>query len=113
MDRKRQKKVKKWDAHHDKYVKKWLAKVNSAKKSKHTVDDLRGFDQGAFDNYLAWFVGNTRVELCPPAYDPEILEEHDGGDDDFYNLEYNKLVREGHRTKFAPLLNFVVISSPF
>ena len=90
-----------------------MPKWTPLKKSKHQVVDLRGVDQGAFDNYVAWFVANTRVELCPSAYDAAILEEHHSGEDDFFNLEYNKLIREGHQTKFAPLLNFVVIFNPF
>ena len=29
----------------------------------------------AFNNYLKWFLANTRVEILKPAYDDEILEE--------------------------------------
>ena len=29
----------------------------------------------AFNNYIHWFLGSTRVSICPPSYEEEILEE--------------------------------------
>jgi hypothetical protein len=70
------------------------------------------YDEQAFNNYLQWFLKSTRVELCPPAYGEEILED-DTNFDDIYMLEYNRLVRDGNQTPFAPVLNFVVILAFF
>jgi len=62
----------------------------------------------ASTNYLRWFVSSTRVEMCRPAFEPDILDQPN----DYYELareNYNKAVRDGTSTAFAPLLNFVVI----
>ena len=108
MERKRQKKVFKWDVHHEDYVAKWHQVLAAAKAHPKTLSHYRQYDQGAFDNYLAWFLSNSRVELCAPAFDSTILEDPPT-DTNFRTLRYNKLVRDGTQTKFAPLLNFMVI----
>ena len=43
---------------------------------------------------------------APPAYG-ELLEDMD--DDAIVELRYNKALREGNRTDFAPVMNFMVI----
>lgn len=61
----------------------------------------------AFTNYLRWFVRSTRLEMYPPAFEPDILDQPN----DYYGLareQYNKAVREGTQTAFAPVLTFVV-----
>ncbi|KAE8811877.1 mutator protein [Hordeum vulgare] len=49
---------------------------------------------------------SPHVEICPPAYEEDILEEPTE-----YNAlahdDYNKLIREGYQTSFAPVRNFV------
>lgn len=55
---------------------------------------------------MHWYLANTRATICPPAYDPEILEEPVLFDE-VADLEYNRLLREGHQTDFAPVLKFV------
>ena len=35
----------------------------------------------AFNNYLTWFLASTRVEICKPAYNDEILEDTNVFDD--------------------------------
>ncbi|KAE8794418.1 mutator protein [Hordeum vulgare] len=50
---------------------------------------------------------STRVEICPPAYEEDILEEPTEYDA-LAQGRYNKLIREGYQTSFAPVLNFVV-----
>uniref|UniRef100_A0ACD5XKF6 Uncharacterized protein n=1 Tax=Avena sativa TaxID=4498 RepID=A0ACD5XKF6_AVESA len=59
----------------------------------------------AWDNYLHWFLENTRVSICPPSYEEEILEEPCVFDEIAYN-EYNKLVREGHEIPISSSLKF-------
>ncbi|KAE8804871.1 mutator protein [Hordeum vulgare] len=49
---------------------------------------------------------STRVEICPPAYEEDILEEPTEYDA-LAQGDYNKLIREGYQTSFAPVLNFV------
>jgi hypothetical protein len=91
---------------HDKYVSKFVRRLGEHKKNRGTQDKL--YDEEAFNNYLQWFLKATRLELCPPAYDEEILEE-DTCFDAISRLEYKRLLRDGNQTKFSPVLNFVVI----
>ncbi|KAE8797355.1 mutator protein [Hordeum vulgare] len=49
---------------------------------------------------------STRVEICPPAYEEDILEEPTEYDA-LAQGGYNKLIHEGYQTSFAPVLNFV------
>ncbi|KAE8772880.1 mutator protein [Hordeum vulgare] len=60
----------------------------------------------AFNNYLRWFQKSTRVEICPPPYEEDILEEPTEYDA-LAQGGYSKLIREGYQTSFAPALNFV------
>ncbi|KAE8814960.1 mutator protein [Hordeum vulgare] len=60
----------------------------------------------AFNNYVRWFQESTRVEICPSAYEEDILEEPTEYDA-LAQGRYNKLIREGYQTSFAPVLNFV------
>ncbi|KAE8775000.1 mutator protein [Hordeum vulgare] len=55
---------------------------------------------------IRWFQESTRVEICPPAYEEDILEEPTEYDA-LAQGGYNKLIREGYQTSFAPVLNFV------
>jgi len=69
--------------------------------------DFRPHNELAFTNYLRWFIQSTRVSMCPPAFQPDILEQPT----DYYALareNYNKAVREGTQTAYAPVLTFVV-----
>ncbi|KAE8793395.1 mutator protein [Hordeum vulgare] len=61
----------------------------------------------AFNNYVRWFQESTRVEICLSAYEEDILEEPTEYDA-LAQGRYNKLIREGYQTSFAPVLNFVV-----
>uniref|UniRef100_A0ACD5TNR8 Uncharacterized protein n=1 Tax=Avena sativa TaxID=4498 RepID=A0ACD5TNR8_AVESA len=82
LDRKKQRKIKKWDHHH--------------RKAHCPI---------AWDNYLRWFLENTPVSICLPSYEEEILEEPCVFDEIDCN-EYNKLVREGHGIPISSSLNF-------
>ncbi|XP_037474335.1 uncharacterized protein LOC119350772 [Triticum dicoccoides] len=60
------------------------------------------------NNYLTWFLGVTRVEVCKPAYDDKILEEPTVFDE-VAQHQYNTLVRKGNSVIPAgPMMNFVV-----
>ena len=105
LDRRRQRKIKDWDKHHKNYVKMFLHCVEEAKKT--TRAQLREYCPLAFNNYVRWFQENTRVEICPPAFEEDILEDPTPFEQ-VPQYDYNKLIREGYQTPFAPVLNFVV-----
>ncbi|XP_073354723.1 serine/threonine-protein phosphatase 7 long form homolog [Aegilops tauschii subsp. strangulata] len=73
LDRKKQRKIKDWASHHRKYVVQFALSVEQARAGKRA--QLREHCPIAFNNYLAWFLASTRVEVCQPAYAEEILEE--------------------------------------
>ncbi|XP_047046071.1 uncharacterized protein LOC124650596 [Lolium rigidum] len=93
-----------WHNIHKKHVKKFVMRVEEQKKAKGIQYEEHSED--AFNQYLRWFLDNTRVQILPDAYGHEILEEPLIFDD-IATLKYNKLVREGRQTSFAPMLNFV------
>ncbi|KAE8813649.1 mutator protein [Hordeum vulgare] len=72
----------------------------------HRLDRRRQRKIKDWQKHHKSYVASTRVEICPPAYEEEILEEPTE-----YNAlaqgRYNKLIREGYQTSFAPVLNFV------
>ncbi|KAM0903100.1 hypothetical protein ACQ4PT_018894 [Festuca glaucescens] len=103
FDRRRSKKMD-WHKIHRKYVKKFVMPVEEQKKAKGIQYEEHSED--AFNQYLHWFLDNTHVQILPEAYGHEILEEPLIFDD-VATLQYNKLVREGRQTSFAPMLNFV------
>ncbi|KAK1629560.1 hypothetical protein QYE76_003875 [Lolium multiflorum] len=103
FDRRRTKKTD-WHNIHKKHVKKFVMRVEEQKKAKGIQYEEHSED--AFNQYLRWFLDNTRVQILPDAYGHEILEEPLIFDD-IATLKYNKLVREGRQTSFAPMLNFV------
>ena len=105
LDRKKQRKIKDWDKHHRKYVTMFELSVERAKATAGS--QLRDHCPLAFNNYLTWFLANTRVEILKSAYDDEILEEPTVFDE-VAQTEYNKYVREGTRVPHAPVMNFVV-----
>ncbi|XP_048540288.1 uncharacterized protein LOC125519566 [Triticum urartu] len=66
----------------------------------------------AFDNYLRWFLENARVEICPPAYNDDILEDP-ANFEDLSKHQYNKTVREGrHAKKLRRLSNLLGCRDP-
>ncbi|KAE8782720.1 mutator protein [Hordeum vulgare] len=104
LDGRRQRKIKDWHKHHKSYVIMFEQSVQAASSIRRT--QYRQHCPLAFNNYLRWFQESTRVEICPSAYEEDILEEPTQ-----YNAlapgRYNKLIREGYQTSFAPVLNFV------
>jgi hypothetical protein len=78
-------------------------------KNKKGTTETRIFDETAFNDYLAWFHTVTRLEVCPRAYADDTLDE-DLVYEDVAQFQYTKLVRDGRRTQFAPLINYVVRS---
>ncbi|KAE8778827.1 hypothetical protein D1007_48146 [Hordeum vulgare] len=104
LDRRRQRKIKDWHKHHKNYVIMFEQSVQAASSAQRTQH--RQHCPLAFNNYLRWFQESTRVEICPPAYEEDILEEPTEYDA-LAHGDYNKLIREGYQTSFAPVLNFV------
>ncbi|VAI07189.1 unnamed protein product [Triticum turgidum subsp. durum] len=104
LDKMKQKKIKNWESYHDKFIKKWNYVVRVANDNRQV--HLQEYDEAAFDKYLRWFLSESRVELCPPAYEEGILEAPTGFEGTA-NLEYNRLIREGRQTGFAPVINFI------
>ncbi|KAE8796684.1 mutator protein [Hordeum vulgare] len=104
LDRRRQGKIKDWHKHHKNYVIMFEQSVQAASSAQRTQH--RQHCPLAFNNYVRWFQESTRVEICPPAYEEDILEEPTEYDA-LAHGDYNKLIREGYQTSFAPVLNFV------
>ncbi|KAE8777985.1 mutator protein [Hordeum vulgare] len=73
LDRRRQRKIKDWQKHHKSYVVMFEQSVQAASSIRRT--QYRQHCPLAFSNYLRWFQASTRVEICPPAYEEDILEE--------------------------------------
>uniref|UniRef100_A0A8I6X0T6 Aminotransferase-like plant mobile domain-containing protein n=1 Tax=Hordeum vulgare subsp. vulgare TaxID=112509 RepID=A0A8I6X0T6_HORVV len=104
LDRRRQRKIKDWHKHHKNYVTMFEQSVQAATSTQGTQP--RKHCPLAFNNYVRWFQESTRVEICPPAYEEDILEEPTKYDALAHD-EYNRLIREGYQTSFAPVLSFV------
>uniref|UniRef100_A0ACD5YVI7 Uncharacterized protein n=1 Tax=Avena sativa TaxID=4498 RepID=A0ACD5YVI7_AVESA len=104
LDRKKQRKEKDWPKLHRKHLEKFRRCVTEARKAKGAHD--RPFNRDAFNNYIAWFVDNARVEIYPREFRDSILEEPLVFDE-LSTEQYNIMVREGRQTEFAPLVNFV------
>uniref|UniRef100_A0A453TCE1 Aminotransferase-like plant mobile domain-containing protein n=1 Tax=Aegilops tauschii subsp. strangulata TaxID=200361 RepID=A0A453TCE1_AEGTS len=105
LDKMKQKKIKNWESYHEKYIKKWNYLVKVANNNRQVHRQVH--DEAAFYKYLQWFLSESRVELCPPAYDESILEVPTGFVETT-NPNYNRLIREGTQTGFAPMINFMV-----
>ncbi|KAE8794333.1 mutator protein [Hordeum vulgare] len=104
LDRRRQRKIKDWQKYHKSYVLMFEQSVQATSSIQRT--QYRQHCALAFSNYLRWFQESTRVEICPPAYEEDILEEPTEYDE-LAQGGYSKLIREGYQTSFAPVLNFV------
>ncbi|KAE8800878.1 hypothetical protein D1007_23588 [Hordeum vulgare] len=104
LDRRRQQKIKDWHKHHKNYVIMFEQSVQAPSSAQRTQH--RQHCPLAFNNYLRWFQESTRVEICLPAYEEDILEEPTEYDA-LAQGDYNKLIREGYQTSFPPVLNFV------
>ncbi|KAE8808434.1 serine/threonine-protein phosphatase 7 [Hordeum vulgare] len=104
LDRRTQRKIKDWHKHHKNYVIMFEQSVQAATSTQGTQP--RKHCPLAFNNYVRWFQESTRVEICPLAYEEDILEEPTEYDA-LAHGEYNRLIREGYQTSFAPVLNFV------
>lgn len=105
LDRRRQRKIKDWDKHHASYVTRFQLCVEQARSSARA--QLREHNPLAFDNYIRWLLENTRVEICPPAYNEDILEEPVNFED-LSKGKYNRDVRVGQGVPAVPVINYVV-----
>ncbi|KAE8810744.1 hypothetical protein D1007_12464 [Hordeum vulgare] len=73
LDRRKQRKIKDWDKQHNKYVTTFELCVERAKST--TGSQLREYYTLAFNKYVRWLQENTHVEICPPAFEEETLED--------------------------------------
>ena len=105
LDRRRQWKIKDWAKHHSAYVTRFQLCVEQARSTARAP--LREHNSLAFDNYVRWFIGTTRVEICPPAYNEDILEEPVNFED-LAKGKYNRDVRQGQGVPAVPVINYVV-----
>ena len=92
----RKKKKSDWDSTHSHHMVKFMKRVQEALKAKETQPALHTDD--AFNQYLSWFLDNTRVKLLPDAFPEDILEEPLVFDR-IATLEYNRLVRDRKSTR--------------
>ncbi|XBI26941.1 hypothetical protein VPH35_051526 [Triticum aestivum] len=104
LDRRRQRKIKDWDKHHASYVIRFQLSVEQARSTARAP--LCEHSQQAFDNYVRWFIGTTRVEILPPAYNEDILEEPVNFED-LAKGKYNRDVRKGQGVPAVPVINYV------
>jgi hypothetical protein len=100
-----------WADYHHSYCNQWLNALTTAKndKKKWRPGPPR-YDAEAFNEYLEWFLMNSRLSLCPPAYEENILEKPIDFDD-ISDIPFNRAMWKGGATQFAPTLNFVVFMS--
>ncbi|SPT15472.1 unnamed protein product [Triticum aestivum] len=104
LDRRRRRKIKDWDKHHALYVTRFQFCAEQARSSARA--QLREHNPLDFDNYIRWLLENTRVEICPPAYNEDILEEPVNFED-LSKGKYNRDVRVGQGVPAVPVINYV------
>ena len=105
LDKKRQRKVHKWQEYHSAYIKKF--KQTLSKAGKQGWGRTKPHNYLAHDNYVRWLRENSRLFLCQPAFQEDILEEPVDVEALVENA-YNKEVREGHRIGLAGQVHFAV-----
>ena len=84
---------------------KFELRVREVKKAKEVAGQPH--DEDAFNEYLHWFLSNTRVQVLPDAYEEDVLEESLEFDV-LATQEYNWLNRQGHQVSHGRLLSFTV-----
>nr|XP_040254296.2 serine/threonine-protein phosphatase 7 long form homolog [Aegilops tauschii subsp. strangulata] len=99
LDRRRQRKIKDGDKHHASYVTRFQLCMEQARSSARA--QLREHNPLAFYNYIRWLLENTRVEICLPAYNEDILEEPVNFED-LSKEKYNRDVRVGQGVPAVP-----------
>nr|XP_040257806.1 uncharacterized protein LOC120975237 [Aegilops tauschii subsp. strangulata] len=61
----------------------------------------------ALHSYIRWLLENTRVEICPPAYNEDILKEPVNFED-LSKGKYNRDVRVGKGVPAVQVINYVL-----
>ena len=103
LDRKRQRKVHKWGEYHSEYIKQFKTCVRKAEKEGWGRTMPHNYM--AHENYVRWLRRNSRLSLCQPAFQEDILEELVDVEALVENA-YNKDVRESHRIGLAGQVHF-------
>ena len=95
----------KWGEYHSEYIKQFKTCVRKAEKEGWGRTMPHSYT--AHDNYVRWLRRNSRLFLCQPAFQEDILEEPVDVEALVENA-YNKEVRGGHRIGLAGQVHFAV-----
>ena len=93
LSRSKNKTITDWPHEHREYIREW-------NEGRGREIDLTAHDANAFDKYLAWLHGATRLHLRRAWTDHDILEPSSDsfGDTD----EYDHAIRKGKRVSHGP-----------
>ena len=83
----------KWGEYHSEYIRQFKKSVRKAEKEGW--GRTMPHNPIAHDNYVRWLRVNSRLFLCKPAFQEEILEEPVDMEQLVDNA-YNKAIREGN-----------------
>ena len=93
MDKIKQKREKNWPAYHHKYIQKWYARIEEIENPNAVSHPEVPHDVVAFNRYLVWLGGVSRLYLQPSTFtSDDIVEDPYPAFDELSQLEYNRLV---------------------
>uniref|UniRef100_A0ACD5UL72 Uncharacterized protein n=1 Tax=Avena sativa TaxID=4498 RepID=A0ACD5UL72_AVESA len=108
LDKIKQKREKIWPAYHHKYIQKWYARIEEIENPNAVSHPEVPHDAAAFNRYLVWLGGVSRLYLQPSAFtSDDIVEDPYPAFDELSQLEYNRLVRSGRGANSAGVIRFV------
>ncbi|XP_044417319.1 uncharacterized protein [Triticum aestivum] len=86
---------------------KYVAELDTITPEQPHPPEWVDTDKALHSNYIRWLLENTRVEICPPAYNEDILEEPVNFED-LSKGKYNRDVRVGQGVPAVPVINYVL-----
>uniref|UniRef100_A0ACD5ZY91 Uncharacterized protein n=1 Tax=Avena sativa TaxID=4498 RepID=A0ACD5ZY91_AVESA len=108
LDKIKQKREKNWPAYHHKYIQKWYARIEEIENPNAVSHPEVLHDAAAFNRYLVWLGGVSRLYLQPSAFtSDDIVEDPYPAFDELSQLEYNRLVRSGRGANSVGVIRFV------
>ena len=105
LDRKKTRKQHKWHQIHSGYISQFKEALSVAERTGW--GRVAPHNHLAHDNYVRWLREHSRLFLCSPAFEEDILEEPVDVEALVENA-YNKQVREGNRIGLAGQVHFAV-----
>lgn len=105
LDRKKTRRLHKWHQIHSGYISQFKQSLSEARK--RGWGQIAPHNHLAHDNYVRWLREHSRLFLCQPAFQEDILEEPVDVEALVENA-YNKQVREGNRIGLAGQVHFAV-----